>query len=121
MAPGEEARLDTRVAQAIKDGRSHYGAYVRSRARDGSPTWTHIQGHILRDPSGRPYRVIGILRDAAHDPGEPGAGGEEIEGRRRMTGVVERTTAILAHARTVNDVTDILKDPQASDTSARSA
>ncbi|WP_371592292.1 SpoIIE family protein phosphatase [Streptomyces virginiae] len=113
LVPGEEARLDTRVAQAIKDGRSHYGAYVRSRARDGSPTWTHIQGHILREPSGRPYRVIGILRDAAHDPGEPGAGGEEIEGRRRMTGVVERTTAILAHARTVNDVTDILKDPQA--------
>ncbi|MFD7783776.1 SpoIIE family protein phosphatase [Streptomyces nojiriensis] len=113
LAPGEEARLDTRVAQAIKDGRSHYGAYVRSRRRDGAPSWTHIQGHILRDPSGRPYRVIGILRDAAHDPGEPGAGGEEIEGRRRMTNVVERTTAILAHARTVNDVTDILKDPQA--------
>ncbi|MFJ6479224.1 MULTISPECIES: SpoIIE family protein phosphatase [unclassified Streptomyces] len=113
LAPGEEARLDTRVAQAIKDGRSHYGAYVRSRRRDGSPAWTHIQGHILRDPSGRSYRVIGILRDAAHDPGEPGAAGEEIEGRRRMTGVVERTTAILAHARTVNDVTDVLKDPQA--------
>ncbi|MET9688298.1 SpoIIE family protein phosphatase [Streptomyces sp. NPDC006514] len=114
LAPGEEARLDTRVAQAIKDGRSHYGAYVRSRRRDGSPGWTHIQGHILRDPSGRSYRVIGILRDAAHDPGEPGAAGEEeVEGRRRMTGVVERTTAILAHARTVNDVTDILKDPQA--------
>ncbi|MFF3725511.1 SpoIIE family protein phosphatase [Streptomyces erythrochromogenes] len=113
IAPAEEARLDARVAQAIKDGRSHYGAYVRSRRRDGSPAWTHIQGHILRDPGGRPYRVIGILRDAAHDPGEPGAAGQQDEGRRRMTGVVERTTAILAHARTVNDVTDILKDPQA--------
>ncbi|MFB7268171.1 PAS domain-containing protein, partial [Streptomyces nojiriensis] len=52
LAPGEEARLDTRVAQAIKDRRSHYGAYVRSRRRDGAPSWTHIQGHILRDPSG---------------------------------------------------------------------
>ncbi|MFI7355404.1 SpoIIE family protein phosphatase [Streptomyces avidinii] len=113
FVPGEEARLDARVAQAIKDGRSHYGAYVRSRRRDGSAAWTHIQGHILRDPGGRSYRVIGILRDAAHDPGEPGATGEQIEGRRRMTNVVERTTAILAHARTVNDVTDILKDPQA--------
>lgn len=113
LAPGEEARLDARVAQAIKEGRSHYGAYVRSRHRDGSPAWTHIQGHILRDRGGRPYRVIGILRDAAHDPGEPGAAGEQAEGRRRMTGVVERTTAILAHARTVNDVTDVLKDPQA--------
>ncbi|WP_329388749.1 SpoIIE family protein phosphatase [Streptomyces sp. NBC_01351] len=113
IPPAEEARLDARVAQALKDGRSHYGAYVRSRHRDGSPAWTHIQGHILRDPSGRPYRIIGILRDAAHDPGEPGAAGEQAEGRRRMTGVVERTTAILAHARTVNDVTDVLKDPEA--------
>lgn len=120
LAPPEQARLDARVAQALKDGRSHYGAYVRSHRRDGTPAWTHLQGHILRDPRGRPYRVIGILRDAVHDPGEPGAdgaageqAGERAEGRRRMTGVVERTTAILAHARTVNDVTDILKDPQA--------
>lgn len=113
LAPGEEVRLDARVAQALKAGRSHYGAYVRSRARDGSTGWTHIQGHILRDPHGRPYRIIGIIRDAAHDPGEPGAAGERDEGRRRLTGVVERTTAILAHARTVNDVTDILKDPEA--------
>lgn len=113
IAPAEEARLDARVSQALKDGRSHYGAYFRSRRRDGSPCWTHIQGHILRDPRGRPYRVIGIVRDAAHDPGEPGAGGERAEVRRRMTGVVERTTAILAHARTVNDVTDVLKDPEA--------
>ncbi|MFJ6795298.1 SpoIIE family protein phosphatase [Streptomyces sp. NPDC091268] len=113
IARGEQDRLDARVTEALEDGRSHYGAYVRSRHRDGSPGWTHIQGSILRDPHGRPYRVIGILRDAAHDPGEPGAGNEQVEGRRRMTGVVERTTAILAHARTVNDVTDVLKDPEA--------
>ncbi|WP_327282055.1 MULTISPECIES: SpoIIE family protein phosphatase [unclassified Streptomyces] len=113
VQPGEEVRLDARVAQALKDGRSHYGAYVRTRDRGGAPGWTHIQGHILRDANGRPYRIIGILRDAAHDPGEPGAGGEQAEGRRRMTGVVERTSAILAHARTVNDVTDVLKDPEA--------
>ncbi|MGW0363039.1 SpoIIE family protein phosphatase [Streptomyces sp. NPDC002990] len=109
----EEARLDARVTQALKEGRSHYGAYVRSLRRDGSRSWIHIQGHILRDPQGRPYRVIGILRDAADDPGEPYAAGQQEEGRRRLTGVVERTTAILAHARTVNDVTDVLKDPEA--------
>ncbi|MFJ7265150.1 SpoIIE family protein phosphatase [Streptomyces sp. NPDC099050] len=113
LAPGEDARLDARIAQALKAGRSHYGAYVRSRDRDGAPGWTHVQGRILRDPRGRPYRIIGIIRDAVHDPGEPGAAGERDEGRRRMTGVVERTTAILAHARTVNDVTDVLKDPEA--------
>ncbi|MEU9039047.1 SpoIIE family protein phosphatase [Streptomyces sp. NPDC048352] len=113
VAPGDGARLDGRVEQALNDGRSHYGVYFRILREDGPPAWTHLQGHILRDPQGRPYRVIGILRDAAEDPGEPGAAGERDEGRRRMTGVVERTTAILAHARTVNDVTDVLKDPEA--------
>ncbi|MEV8531723.1 SpoIIE family protein phosphatase [Streptomyces sp. NPDC051211] len=113
IAPGEEARLDARVAQALKEGRDHYGAYFRIRRRDGTPRWTHIQGHILRDGAGRPYRIIGIVRDAALDPREPAASGRQDAGRRRMTGVVERTTAILAHARTVNDVTDVLKDPEA--------
>ncbi|MER5810115.1 SpoIIE family protein phosphatase [Streptomyces sp. NPDC002033] len=113
VLPGERPRLERRVERALENGRSHYGAYFRSVRRDGAAAWTHVQGSVLRDPDGRPYRVIGILRDAAEDPGEPGAAGERDEGRRRMTGVVERTTAILAHARTVNDVTDVLKDPEA--------
>ncbi|WP_411102691.1 SpoIIE family protein phosphatase [Streptomyces sp. cmx-4-9] len=113
IVPEDEARLDARVAQALRNGHSHYGAYTRVRGRDGGTAWLHVQGHILRDPHGHAYRVIGILRDAAHDPADPGAGGNQEDDRRRMTGVVERTTAILAHARTVNDVTDILKDPEA--------
>ncbi|MFG2295821.1 SpoIIE family protein phosphatase [Streptomyces sp. NPDC048603] len=113
IPPAEEARIDALVSQALKDGRDHFGTYFRIRRRDGSPRWTHIQGHILRDGAGRPYRIIGIVRDAAHDPREPESQGRQNEGRRRMTGVVERTTAILAHARTVNDVTDVLKDPEA--------
>ncbi|MER6215231.1 SpoIIE family protein phosphatase [Streptomyces sp. NPDC001674] len=113
LLPGDAARLDHRVQQALREGHSHYGAYCRALRQDGTSRWTHLQGHVLRDRTGHPYRVIGILRDAAHDPGDPGAEGERDEGRRRMTGVVERTAAILAHARTVNDVTDILKDPEA--------
>ncbi|MFJ3877524.1 SpoIIE family protein phosphatase [Streptomyces sp. NPDC090077] len=113
VVDGDGERLDGRVERALTDGRSHYGAYFRTLRAQGTPGWTHLQGHILRDPHGRAYRVIGILRDADQDPGEPGATGERDEGRRRMTGVVERTTAILAHARTVNDVTDVLKDPEA--------
>ncbi|MET9603576.1 SpoIIE family protein phosphatase [Streptomyces sp. NPDC006512] len=112
VAAGEEDRYDRRVEEALRDGRSHYGVYFRT-PRDGGTSWIHAQGHILRDPDGRAYRVIGILRDADRDPGEPGAAGERDEGRRRLTGVVERTTAILAHARTVNDVTDVLKDREA--------
>lgn len=33
LGPAEEARLDARVAQALKSGQSHYGAYVRTLAR----------------------------------------------------------------------------------------
>ncbi|WP_078909985.1 SpoIIE family protein phosphatase [Streptomyces sp. NRRL S-87] len=113
IPPGEDARLDARIAQALKNGRSEYGAYFRIRLPGGGSRWTHTQGHILRDAAGRPYRVIGIVRDASLDPREPGGFAEQDEGRQRMTGVVERTTAILAHARTVNDVIDILKDPEA--------
>ncbi|MFE9257959.1 SpoIIE family protein phosphatase [Streptomyces sp. NPDC006879] len=116
ISPTEDARLDGRVSQALKSGRSQYGAYFRIRRRDGSSRWTHIQGHILRDAAGRPYRIIGIVRDASLDRVDPNLHGpqnNQHEARRRFTGVVERTTAILAHARTVTDVTDVLKDPEA--------
>ncbi|WP_424215144.1 SpoIIE family protein phosphatase [Streptomyces sp. BI20] len=113
IPPDEDARLDARVAQALKDGRTVYGAYFRIRRRDGSTHWTHTQGHILRDAAGRPHRVIGIVRDAEHDPRDVGAEARADDERSRMTAVVERTTAILAHARTVHDVTEILSDPAA--------
>ncbi|MEV6651848.1 SpoIIE family protein phosphatase [Streptomyces sp. NPDC051219] len=113
VPPAEAARLDTVVSQALKDGRTAYGAYFRIRSRDGSLRWTHTQGHIERDRDGRPHRIIGIVRDAAEELTDATARFELDEERRRMTGVVERTTAILAHARTVSEVTDVLKDPEA--------
>lgn len=59
ILPADGARLDHRVRQALHDGRSHYGAYFRTLRQDGGTAWTHIQGHVLRDPAGRPYRIIG--------------------------------------------------------------
>lgn len=79
VAPGERARLERRVEEALQEGRSHYGAYFRTLRRDGGAAWTHVQGHVLRDPHGRPYRIIGILRDATTDPNEPGAAGNGDE------------------------------------------
>ncbi len=113
VPPTESGRLDALVAQALKDGRTAYGAYFRIRCRDGSLRWTHTQGHIERDRDGRPHRIIGIVRDAAQELDDANVRFELDEGRRRMTGVVERTAAILAHARTVSDVIDVLKDPEA--------
>ncbi|MFJ8007014.1 SpoIIE family protein phosphatase [Streptomyces fagopyri] len=113
IPPAEGIRLDTVVSQAIKDGSENYGAYFRVRRRDGTLRWTHTQGCIRRDGTGRPRRIVGIVRDATQELSE-GAARHELaaqdEARRQQTNVVQITTAALAHARTVQDVIDILKD-----------
>ncbi|GAX49227.1 SpoIIE family protein phosphatase [Streptomyces olivochromogenes] len=109
----EGIRLDTLVSHALKDGSENYGAYFRIRCRDGSLRWTHTQGYIRRDGTGRPRRIIGIVRDATQELGERAARREQAaqdEARRQQTNVVQITTAALAHARTVQDVIDVLKD-----------
>ncbi|WP_327433844.1 SpoIIE family protein phosphatase [Streptomyces sp. NBC_01236] len=113
VSPMESRRLDTVVSQAIKDGSENYGAYFRIRRRDGSLRWTHTQGYIRRDETARPRRIIGIVRDATEELGESAARREKAaqdEARRQQTNVVQITTAALAHARTVQDVIDVLED-----------
>ncbi|MCL6667520.1 MULTISPECIES: SpoIIE family protein phosphatase [Streptomyces] len=115
VPPAEAYRLDALVAQAMKDGSENYGAYFRIRRRDGSLRWTHTQGHIRRDETGRPRRIIGIVRDATQELAELAAHEERTaqeEARRDQSSVVQLTTAALAHARTVQDVIDVLKDTQ---------
>ncbi|MGW7362856.1 SpoIIE family protein phosphatase [Streptomyces sp. NPDC054841] len=106
----EAIRLDGLVSQALKSGSTRYGAYFRIRCRDGTLRWTHTQGSVLRDASGRPHRIIGIVRDATQELADSSARVELDAERRRQTSVVETTTAALAHARTVQDVIDVLKD-----------
>ncbi|WP_329222878.1 SpoIIE family protein phosphatase [Streptomyces sp. NBC_01485] len=117
VPPGEGIRLDEAVAQAIKDGSENYGAYFRLRRRDGTLRWTHTQGYIRRDDTGRPRRIVGIIRDATDELGDLAARDDEpaLDDARRaqtneQTNVVQLTTAALAHARTVQDVIDVLKD-----------
>ncbi|MFF9313986.1 SpoIIE family protein phosphatase [Streptomyces sp. NPDC014748] len=110
---GEGERLDALVARAIKEGRENYGTYIRLRCRDGSRRWVYTQGYIRRDETGRPRRVFGIVRDATVELDDI-AGREERAAReaarRDQTNVVQITTAALAHAHTVQDVIDIVKD-----------
>ncbi|MGW2641661.1 SpoIIE family protein phosphatase [Streptomyces sp. NPDC001348] len=113
VPPPEASRLDQVVAQAIKDGSENYGAYFRLRCRDGTRRWTHTQGYIRRDETGRPRRVIGIVRDATQELQESAARSlraAQDEAVRRQTGVVQVITAALSHARSVQDVIDVLKD-----------
>ncbi|MER6381263.1 SpoIIE family protein phosphatase [Streptomyces sp. NPDC001250] len=109
----EAARLDAVVARAIKDGSENYGAYFRIRRRDGTPRWTHTQGYIRRDDTGRPRRVVGIVRDATEELADSEARSvraAQDQAFRRQTNVVQVVSAALAHARTVRDVIDVLKD-----------
>ncbi|MEU5211101.1 SpoIIE family protein phosphatase [Streptomyces sp. NPDC020742] len=108
----EAARLDSLVARSLKDGSDSYGAYFRVRLRDGQLRWTHAQGSIRRDDTGRPRRIIGVVRDASHEYTHAAERLAVDEERRRHTNVVERTTAALAHARTVGEVIAVLADEQ---------
>ncbi|MFE2034725.1 SpoIIE family protein phosphatase [Streptomyces scopuliridis] len=110
VSQSEGSRLNEVVDRALRDGNVTYGAYLRVRRRDGSLRWTHTQGAIRRDPAGRPYRVIGIVRDASQELADSAARLELSAVRRVRTSVVEGTAAALAHARTVQDVIDVLKD-----------
>ncbi|MFJ8159379.1 SpoIIE family protein phosphatase [Streptomyces sp. NPDC096136] len=106
----EATRLDAMVSSALKSGSDSYGAYFRIRCRDGRMRWTHTQGRVMRDPDGRPYRIIGIVRDATEELSHSAERLGLDEERRRQTSVVESTTAALAHARTVKDVIDVIGD-----------
>ncbi|MFE2051878.1 SpoIIE family protein phosphatase [Streptomyces sp. NPDC059459] len=109
----EGSRLDAIVARAMKDGSENYGTYFRLRTRDGTLRWTRTQGYIRRDGTGRPRRIIGIVRDATQEVGDIEARREQAaqdEARRRLTNVVQLATAALAHARTVDDVIEVLRD-----------
>jgi serine phosphatase RsbU (regulator of sigma subunit)/anti-sigma regulatory factor (Ser/Thr protein kinase) len=104
----EMIRLDSLVSQAIKSGRSSYGAYFRMRCRDGSQRWGHVQGRVLRTETGRPYRIVGLFRDATEELSQPTRGFTLDIERSRQTSLVEETATALAHARTVDDVIDVL-------------
>ncbi|KOU57098.1 protein phosphatase [Streptomyces sp. MMG1533] len=109
----EGHRLDALVSKAMKDGSENYGAYFRIRRRDGTLRWTHTQGYIRRDETGRPRRIIGIVRDATQELRDSEVRREQAAldaALREQTNVVQLTTAALAHARTVQDVIDVLKD-----------
>ncbi|MFE0731205.1 SpoIIE family protein phosphatase [Streptomyces antibioticus] len=115
VPPAEGIRLDELVSQAIKDGSENYGTYFRMRLRDGTLRWTHTQGYIRRDGTGRPRRIVGIVRDATDELSDLAARADAAaldDARREQTNVVQLTTAALAHARTVQDVIDVLKDTQ---------
>ncbi|MFJ1703757.1 SpoIIE family protein phosphatase [Kitasatospora sp. NPDC088346] len=112
VPPEDSARLDDAVARAMREGRLTFAAYFRLLRRDGTPGWAHTQGRILRDDQGRPYRVVGIVRDAEEELAHAAAMRTLAADRRRQTDSVRNTTEALARALTVRDVTNVLTDSE---------
>ncbi|MFE0193810.1 SpoIIE family protein phosphatase [Streptomyces sp. NPDC059008] len=108
VPPEEGLRLDEALAQALQDGQPSYGAYFRVHCRDGSRRWTHSQGRILHDAEGMPYRVVGIVREATGELADSALLRSLQQDRQRQTVMVQQTTAALARALSVKDVTRVL-------------
>ncbi|MFR9722819.1 SpoIIE family protein phosphatase [Streptomyces sp. MS19] len=111
VSRAEGERLDAMLRKSLGDGSGGYGAYFRIRRRNGLTQWTHTQGHIERDGTGRPYRIIGIVRDATAELSHAVDREAVAVERRKQTSIVEETTRAIANARTVQDVTSVLGGP----------
>ncbi|WP_079069527.1 SpoIIE family protein phosphatase [Streptomyces rimosus] len=108
IPPEEGYRLDAAVSQAVQDGAPSYGVYFRVHCRDGTPRWTHTQGHLLRDGEGRLYRIVGLVREAGTELADSVLLRSLQENRQRQTAMVQQTTAALSRALSVADVTRVL-------------
>nr|WP_229873942.1 SpoIIE family protein phosphatase [Streptomyces cirratus] len=101
----DSARLADTVQGVLDGGEDTYGAYFTVRRRDGRDQWTHTQGRVLRDPGGRPVRIVGIVRDATAELAQLTALRKLETARAHQATIVQRTTQALSRAVTVDDVT----------------
>lgn len=48
---------------AVRDGSPHYQVEKRLVRKDGAVIWARVNGRIIRDAGGRPWRMAGVLED----------------------------------------------------------
>ncbi|MFD6279421.1 SpoIIE family protein phosphatase [Streptomyces sp. NPDC060209] len=107
----DRARLETTIDEAVSGGSSSYSVHFQVPLEDGTRQWTHVQARILRSEDGRAHRVIGVVRDATAEVTHSAFVLDLEKRRRRQTSIVERTTAAMSRAVTVDDVTAALTGP----------
>ncbi|GAA1247255.1 SpoIIE family protein phosphatase [Kitasatospora nipponensis] len=112
VLPADSERLDEAVSFALREGRLTFAAYFRLVCRDGSLRWAHTQGRVLRDATDRPYRIVGIVRNAEEELAHADGMRTLAADRRRQTDSVRNTTEALARALTVRDVTRVLTNSE---------
>ncbi|MEV6950897.1 SpoIIE family protein phosphatase [Streptomyces sp. NPDC051183] len=107
--PAEDGlRLADSVTAVLEGGEETYGSYFTVQRRDGRAQWTHTQGRVLREADGRPYRILGIVRDATAELEHATILRRLETARAQQTTIVQRTTEALSRAVTVDDVTATL-------------
>ncbi|PRH77364.1 protein phosphatase [Streptomyces solincola] len=111
LEPGERARLEVVIKDALRSGRSSYEARFPVPLEDGSVQWTHVQARVLRDGEGHAHRIVGVVRDATPEMAHSTFLTDLRKQRERQTDMVERTTRALSRAVTVDDVTAALTGP----------
>jgi PAS domain S-box-containing protein len=62
LHPDDRAQAEAKVASVLADG-TDYSTEFRVVTRDGRLLWHASRGQLIRDPSGRPQRLIGINID----------------------------------------------------------
>ncbi|MEU2680781.1 SpoIIE family protein phosphatase [Streptomyces sp. NPDC007107] len=107
----DRARLEATVDEAISGGSDSYSVHFQVPLEDRTWQWTHVQARILRSEDGRAHRVIGVVRDATAEVTHSAFVLDVEKRRRRQTSIVERTTAAMSRAVTVDDVTAALTGP----------
>lgn len=107
----DRARLETTIDEAVAGGSNSYSVHFQMPMEDGTHQWTHVQARILRSEDGRAHRVVGVVRDATAEVTHSAFVLDLEKRRRRQTSIVERTTAALSRAVTVDDVTAALTGP----------
>lgn len=110
MLAQELPEIQAQVGRALKE-RTGYSLYFRVRHRDGAVRWTHTQGTVLCDESGRPRHVVGVIRDADQELRALDQTRELRQAksdRRRQADIVAHVNEALAPTVTVDDVAEAL-------------
>jgi PAS domain S-box-containing protein len=63
LHPEDRDRVKNRVLAAIEGGGEHWSDEYRYRRADGAYAYVLDRGYIMRDPAGRPIRMIGAMMD----------------------------------------------------------
>lgn len=61
--PEDHDRIVPAVRQAIEQGETYWSGEYRFRRKDGTYAYVLDRGYIMRDPEGRPVRMIGGMTD----------------------------------------------------------